>query len=57
MKITRKMYINEEFIKSVYYLNMKNLEALDIKRLKQFARLPDPNLKPFPQSRNGLIEL
>ena len=30
-EVTREqMNITEEFIKSVYYLNMKNLEALDI---------------------------
>ena len=50
------MDIIEEFTKSVYYPNIKNLEALDIERLKHYARPPDPNLKSLPPSRNGLTE-
>ena len=48
--------IIEEFIKSIYYPNIKNAEALDIERLKHFSRLPDPNLGALPPSRNGLTE-
>ena len=35
------MDITKEFIRSVYYLNIKNLEVLDFERLKQFASLPE----------------
>ena len=46
----------EDFLLSVYYPSNNNLESIDIERFNHFTRLPDPDLRTLPPSRNGLTE-